>query len=70
MNIGKKIKKLRKAMRLSQKELGEMIGSYGSSVCHWEKGMVEPSLISAICLADIFNVSLDELCCRNFKGGN
>lgn len=69
MTIGEKIKELRKAKGLTQTQLANKIDTTTSSVCLWGKGIVEPHLFSCIMLADVFNVSLDELCCRDFKGG-
>jgi transcriptional regulator with XRE-family HTH domain len=68
MLMGEKIKELRKAKGLSQYALAEKIGCAINLVNWWENGKFYPSLFNAICLADFFNVSLDELCCRNFKG--
>jgi transcriptional regulator with XRE-family HTH domain len=68
MAIGEKIKELRQAKGLTQKELGESIGANNSNVCQWETGHCEPTIFSCILLADVFNISLDELCCRDFKG--
>ena len=69
MTVGEKIRELRKEIKLSQEELAEEIGASRTMVSLWEREEFEPSLLSAICLADFFNVSLDELCCRDFKGG-
>jgi DNA-binding XRE family transcriptional regulator len=69
VTVGEKIKKLREAKGLSQNNLAKKIGVHNSNVCHWEKDRCEPSLISCVCLADVFGVSLDELACRDFKGG-
>lgn len=68
MTVGEKIRELRKAQGLSQEELAEEVGLSRTMVSLWEREEFEPSLLSAICLADFFNVSLDELACRNFKG--
>jgi DNA-binding XRE family transcriptional regulator len=69
VTVGEKIKELREAKGLSQNNLAKKIGVHNSNVCHWETGRCEPNLFSCICLADVFGVSLDELCCRDFKGG-
>lgn len=68
--IGKKIKQLRKDNELNQKELAELLGVSHSTIGVWETGQYEPSIFNCIVLADFFNVSLDELCCREFKGGD
>lgn len=64
MTIGKKIKKLRKESGYKQKELAEKLGVAVNSISHWETDTFEPSILNCISLADIFGVTLDELCCR------
>ena len=44
MSIPEKIKLLRKELKLSQKELADMIGVTQSSVYYWEKGTRNPKL--------------------------
>ena len=69
MQMGEKIKELRKAQGLTQYELAKLIGiSNQQHISRWECGDGEPSLINCILMAGVFNVSLDELCCRDFKG--
>ena len=68
--IGKKIRELRKAKGLKQWELAELIGTTQPLVSAWEVGVCEPHLFFLILLADVFDISLDELCCRDFKGEN
>ena len=69
VTVGKKIKELREAKGISQKKLGEIMDINNCVICAWEKGRCEPRVFNCILLADIFGVSLDELCCRDFKGG-
>lgn len=69
MTIGKKIKKLRKANKLSQTRLADIIDVSPNSVYLWETEKFEPTIFNCICLADAFNVSLDELCCRGEYSG-
>ena len=67
--IKDKIKELRLQHKVSKTKLAKYIGcSSYSTIAHWENGTCEPSMYYLIKLADFFNVSLDELCCRNFKG--
>lgn len=67
MQIKDKIKELRTSKKLTQKQLAEIIGSTPNNVCFWEIGKFEPSIFNCILLADVFGVSLDELCCRDFR---
>jgi transcriptional regulator with XRE-family HTH domain len=69
MLMGEKIKHLREQKGLSQYRLAQLIGiAHQQQISFWECGQTSPSLFNCIMLADVFNVSLDELCCRNFKG--
>ena len=69
VTIGEKIKELRKINKLSRRELSEQLGCSQNHIYLWEIGKFEPKMFYCICMADIFNISLDELCCRDFKGG-
>jgi DNA-binding XRE family transcriptional regulator len=64
MTIGKKIRQLRKANKITQEGLARLIDVSLNSVSFWENEKAEPSIFNCICLADVFGVSLDELCCR------
>ena len=70
MLIANKIKKLRQQHNLTQKQLAKLIGTSHTIVSYWELGKFEPSIFNCILLADAFNVSLDELCCRDFRKEN
>ena len=69
MLMNEKIKQLRKNHGFTQWNLADYIGASHSEISWWESGRFEPSVHQLIKLADFFNVTLDELCCRNFKGG-
>lgn len=69
VTVGEKIKELREGKKLTQKQLAEIIGSTPNNVCFWETGKFESAMFNCILLADVFGVSLDELCCRNYKRG-
>ena len=69
MQIKDKIKELRILHRVSQQKLANDIGTTPCLISWWENGKFEPSIYSLIKLADYFGISLDELCCRNYKGG-
>lgn len=61
MNIGNKIASLRKENSLSQEELAEKIGVARQTISKWELEETTPDIKQAKQLANIFNVSLDEL---------
>lgn len=65
MNIGEKIKELRKQAGLTQGQLAEKIGASAGSLFCWEKGKNDPSMFSCIALADFFDITLDSLCGRS-----
>ncbi len=67
MTIGQKIKKLRLKHGLRQQQLADKIGVSVSSISYWEHELSEPHLYALIGMANIFNVTLDELCCRGNK---
>ena len=63
MTVGQNIKQLRKAHRLTQRELSDKIGVNHALISKWEHDENEPHLYSLMGMADLFGVSLDELCC-------
>ena len=65
MSISLNIRKHRKRLNLSQKELGVKLCKTEAAVRMWELGKNEPPLSTSIQLADIFDLSLDELVGRN-----
>lgn len=67
MTMGEKIKQLRKAKKMTQQKLGEKIDVHSNEIMRWEKGRNEPSIFNCICMADVFGVTLDELCCREVR---
>ena len=56
-----RLKQLREEHKLSQIELGNMIGVTQQSVFAWEHGKTFPQIQTAIALCKIYNVSLDYL---------
>ena len=56
-----RIKELREEYRFTQKELAEKISNAQRNVSNWEKGISEPDCATILKLAELFNVSLDEL---------
>ena len=61
MNIGNKIKELRKARGITQEQLAESIGISFQAVSKWETGIGLPDITLAPALASFFGVSMDEL---------
>lgn len=61
MSLGTKIKELRNAKGMTQKELSEQLNVTAQAVSRWESDEVEPSVATIKQMATIFNVSTDEL---------
>lgn len=62
MTTGQRIRDLRKAHGMSQKELADHLGlSSQATVSMIENGENMPSIVVAANMAKLFNVSLDEL---------
>ena len=49
---------------LSQQMLGEMLGVSSVAVGKWERGQTQPDIPTLLKMADIFHVSIDDLCGR------
>ena len=62
MDFGKKLSDLRKQNGISQEKLAEMVGVSRQAVTKWESGKSNPDTENLIRLAEIFGISLDELC--------
>ena len=67
MVIGKRIKQLRTNQKISQQELGDILGVTKVSVSCYENGKRVPSLDTLIKLAKYFNTSIDYLVGREKK---
>ena len=60
--LGSNIRTLRKARKMSQGELAELFGVSVNAVSKWEKGVAEPNVERLTAMAELFGVTLDELC--------
>jgi DNA-binding XRE family transcriptional regulator len=67
VTIGEKIKELRQSKNYSQGTLALKLDIHRNHVSLWETDKCEPSITYCIALADIFGVTLEELCCREAK---
>lgn len=66
LNLGDKIKKLRKENNLSQEQLAEKLNVSKQAISKWESNKAYPDIDNLILLRNIFNVNLDDL----IIGGN
>ena len=64
--IGTNIKSYRHLFKMTQEELAQNLGGKKSLVCNYETGYSVPDIFTLIKLADIFDISLDELVGRKF----
>ena len=61
MNIGNKIKALRKAKGITQEQLANAVGISFQAVSKWENNIALPDITLAPVLANYFGISMDEL---------
>jgi transcriptional regulator with XRE-family HTH domain len=61
MNLGQNITTFRKKLKLSQNDLGKIVGTSGDIIGRYERDEVKPSIDVAIKVADALGVSLDYL---------
>lgn len=59
--IAENIKFYRKQLNLTQAELAEMLNGKKSLICNYEKGYSTPDIYTLCRLADLFDITLDEL---------
>lgn len=59
--FGNRLKKLRKAKKLTQKQVAESIGSNQKQYQHWEAGRAEPRFDKIQRLAYVFGVGIEWL---------
>jgi len=67
MNIGNKIKELRKQRGITQEQLANSIGISFQAVSKWENGIALPDITLVPIIASYFGVSMDELFEFNLK---
>lgn len=65
--IAENIKFYRKSLGLTQEKLAELLNGKKSLVSNYENSYSTPDLFTLIKLANIFEISLDELVGRDFK---
>ncbi|MGN1052694.1 MAG: helix-turn-helix domain-containing protein [Candidatus Scatosoma sp.] len=61
INIGKKLKELRKAERLTQQQVADRLNIGRVNYTRYETGAVRPDYETLLSLADFYDISLDEL---------
>ena len=61
INLGKKLKELRKSENLTQEQLAKNLNISRVNYTRYETNAVRPDFETIIKFADFFNISLDEL---------
>ena len=65
MKFKETLRELRSMRGLGQQQLADLLKISVKTVSHWETGYSEPSIAQLIALADIFEVTLDDLVGRD-----
>lgn len=68
MNFQEKLIQLRNVNGILQKDLAEKLGINLHTYQRFEYGQQEPRMSTLIALADFYDISLDELVCRDWPG--
>lgn len=64
-----KIKELREEYQMTQKELAAKLDNVQRNVSNWENGVSEPDCETILKIAELFDISIDELFGREEKRG-
>ncbi|MBE6995323.1 MAG: helix-turn-helix transcriptional regulator [Ruminococcaceae bacterium] len=67
MTFSEHLSKLRAEKKLTQKGVATEVGISWRAYQNYERGVQEPTLSTLIALADFYQISLDELVCREQK---
>ncbi len=59
--IGEKIKELRIAYKLSQRDLATILSVSNKTISHWEANYTEPPLSAVVQIKQYFNVNYEDL---------
>ena len=66
-SIGERVRYFRKAMRMTQAELGEQAQVEPSNISHIERGATKVSLPTLVKIANVLQASLDDLVCGSIE---
>ena len=62
-----RIKELREEYQMTQKELAQKISNVQRNVSNWENGTSEPDCQTILMIAEMFDISIDELFGREYS---
>ena len=58
-----KVRELRTAAKMTQQQLADLVHVSSRTIISIEKGQYSPSLMLAYRIAEVFGVTIEELCC-------
>lgn len=58
-----KVKELRTALKMTQQQLADLVHVSSRTIISIEKEQYSPSLMLAYRMAEVFGISVEELCC-------
>ena len=58
-----KVRELRTAAKMTQQQLADLVHVSSRTIISIEKGQYSPSLMPAYRMAEVFGVTIEELCC-------
>ena len=61
MELGNRLKELRKSLNINQDELAEKLFVTRQTISNWENDKSYPDIQSVLLISDIFDVSIDQL---------
>lgn len=67
INLGQKIREIRRSKDINQERLGRVLGLHQTAVCRVEKGFQSLTVHEIVKLADFFGMSVDALLTENKK---
>ena len=67
LTIGEAIRKARLERGLSRTQLANMACMSAQNIYQWEQGRFYPSVLNLVLIADVLNISLDELVGRTVQ---
>ena len=61
MGLNNRLKELRARLNINQQELGKLVGVSRQTISLIERGDYNPSIVLALNIAKVFNVSVEEV---------
>ncbi len=58
-----KVKELRSTLKMTQQQLADLVHVSSRTIISIERGQYSPSLMLAYRMAEVFGVTVEELCC-------